>query len=478
MVQIDHLDLDLDRREAEIRARIYEQRDFWAEAPENPAAIIATYFIHARHGSLREAGESISYHMTSAVKNPPPGSLLERCTGQLADVLAWTPNEKIGLVRVAFPLKMFEREDGKYYTTDFLHIAAGAGVLALWDFAAARLVDVNIPDAVLATFPGPAYGCHGARELTNWPQDEPAFGTILKPTAGITDQEVAKIVEGVAGERLFMFVKEDENLLPHLPYCYVTERARKSMAVIRSLADQRGDRGLIFCPHVTAPPNLLMETVERVLETGVNGIMFSEQYIGGGVRAVREMTQSMSRPPVIYGHNGGISCRTMSIWREVLDLFARLDGIDFRQTAPLTLGAPLLRPQGLEWRKCEEVLSRPMGPIKPVMVTRAGGLDQGNIILNLTDAAERLPRGQGLFLAGSAINSIKGANGKADSRLGVEAMHEAVSLWKMNCAPDARQEGSEYIKELYTLAQSQRMSALMRSLEQRYPHEGCVQGAV
>ena len=465
----DILDLDLDRREAALREAIYDQSDFWAEAPEDPDAIVATYFIRARVGTLNDSAKSISYHMTTAEKHPAPGSLVEQCTGRPAGVLAWNAAQNTGLVRVAFPLKMFERADGQYYTTDILHIAGGAGVFALWDFREAKLVDVKMPMAVMDAFPGPAYGFSGVRALTRLQENEPAFGTILKPTAGITDDQVARLVEAVAAESLFMFIKEDENLLPPLPYCDVVERARKSVEAIGRVTERRDGRGLIYCPHVTAPPHLILETVRRVLETGVNGIMFSEQYIGGTVRAVREMTRDMARPPVIYGHNGGITSRTSSIWREVLDLFARLDGIDFRQTAPLTAGSPLLRPQGLEWRKCEDVLSRPMGRIKPVMVTRAGGLDQGNIIMNLVDAGHSLPPGQVMYLAGSAINSIRNGRGEPDAALGARAMREAIELWRAGDAPDEALPPEQYFQALYAAARSLSMTALMRALEQRYP---------
>ena len=52
------------------------------------------------------------------------------------------------------------------------------------------------------------------------------------------------------------------------------------------------------------------------------------------------------------------------------------------------------------------------------MIVRAGGLDQGNIFLNLADAEKRGLTEGVLFLAGSAINSIKNADGKPDPRLG------------------------------------------------------------
>ncbi len=463
-----NLDLDLDQREAAIRRRIYDESPFWAETPEDPEGLVATYFIRARTQSLASAGKSISYHMTTGVKHVAPGTLLERCTGRVEGVLPWDASGRTGLVRVAFPTKLFQHEDGKYYTTDLLHLMAGEGVCGLWEFAEAKLVDVKMPAAVVATFPGPTYGSEGVRKLTNWPDGEPAFGTILKPTAGITDDEVAQLVEGIAGETLFMFAKEDENLFPDLDYSPVISRTEKSVKAIHRLQSCRDGRGLIFAPHVTSPPHLMLETVKRVLDTGVNGVMFSEQFTGGSVRAVRDMTAKFSSPPVIYGHNSGISCRTNSVWREVLDLFARLDGVDFRQTALLTSAQPLLRPQGLEWRKCEEALSKPLGHIKPTMIARAGGLDQGNIVLNLLDVSEHLPKGQPLFLAGSAINSIAGHDGHSDPRLGAAAMREALALWRSGEAPLDVRDLAGHARALYGVARARGMKALATALEQRY----------
>ncbi len=464
----DLIGIDLDQREAAIRERVYADAHFWKEAPEDPDALIATYFIRSRAGTLTAAGKAISYHMTTGTKHTVPGTLLHRCTGRLEDVLPWDTSEKVGLLRLAFPNELFRHADGKFYSTDILHLMGGEGVFGLWEFGETKLVDVKIPASVLATFPGPAYGCEGVRKLANWPDGEPAFGTILKPTAGVTDDEVAHLVEGIAGELLFLFAKEDENLLPGLDYCPVVRRTRKALAVIERLKDRRGGRGLIYAPHVTCPPRQFLDTVQRVLETGVNGLMFSEQFIGGSVRAVRDLTARFDAPPAIYGHNSGISSRTNAIWREVIDLLARLDGVDFRQTARVTGVLPLLRPQGLEWRKCEEALSKPLGHIKPTMIARAGGLDQGNIILNLVDASKYLPKGQVLYLAGSAINSLVGCDGKADPTLGAQAMREALALWQSGEAPEYVTDPLGHVRALYEVAQTKGLKALRRALEQRY----------
>src|SRR5207249_4809948 len=102
--------------------------------------------------------------------------------------------------------------------------------------------------------------------------------------------------------------------------------------------DQRGGRGLIFAPHISSAPHEIVETARAALNAGATGLMFSETFAGGTVRMVREATRQTPNPPAIYGHNAGIGVKTRGIWREVIDLLARLDGIDFRQTAPVKPG--------------------------------------------------------------------------------------------------------------------------------------------
>ena len=92
------VETDLDAREGAIRQRVYEEADFWAAPEEDPESVIATYFLRTREGSLAEAGKSISYHMTTGVKEAPPGTLLDRCTGKVLGVRSWDPLDKAGLV--------------------------------------------------------------------------------------------------------------------------------------------------------------------------------------------------------------------------------------------------------------------------------------------------------------------------------------------------------------------------------------------
>lgn len=457
---------DFDTRE-ELLRRLVTERLAALPAPRLDDSIVATYFFALRSWSLEHAAKEISYHATSGTKDVPPGSLLEQCTGKLIGVDAWDSTGRLGLLHVSYPLKMLLQGDGHLTSTDLLHTAAGAILFDVYENQDARLVSLQIPEKVIRTFPGPAHGPAGVRALTNWPANTPMFGTILKPTAGITADDVGRLMNDVAACSLFCFVKEDENLYPRLDYSPAAERTRRAVESIQRAQDQRGGRGLIFSPHITCAPHEMLDTLHSVLEAGATGVMFSESFAGGLVRMVREATKNLAKPPTIYGHNAGIGVKTRSIFREVIDLLARLDGIDFRQTAPVRPGTPFLKPYGLEWEASERVLSMPLPGIKPTTVVRAGALDQGNISLNLADAEQRGLSDGVMFLAGSAINSIKDASGKPNPKLGAEAMEQAIAVHRAGELRGVSAE--EHTRSLFALAEGKNLKALREALRQRYP---------
>ena len=457
---------DADAREVLLR-RIITERLVASPAPALDNHIVATYFFALRSWSLEHAAREISYHATSGTKDIPPGSLLEQCTGQAVGVDAFDSTGRLGLIHMAFPLKMLLQADGHLASTDILHTVAGAIIFDIYENQDVRLVSLQIPEKVLRAFPGPAYGGPGVRAATGFGASEPAFGTILKPTAGITPDTVGALMDNVASCPLFLFAKEDENLYPRLDYSPVRERARRGVDAIKRQQDKRGGKGLIFAPHITGAPNEILENVHAVLEAGATGVMFSESFAGGSVRMVLEATKHLARPPAIYGHNAGIGVKTRGgIWREVIDLLARLDGIDFRQTAPVRRGPPFIYPHGDEWLASERVLTQPLPGIKPSMIARAGGLDQGNIILNLVDAEQRGVSEHILFLAGSAINSIKNSAGRPDSRLGAEAMQQALDVHRSGELKGA--PADEHLTALIAESERKKLKALREALRQRY----------
>jgi ribulose 1,5-bisphosphate carboxylase large subunit-like protein len=457
---------DFDAREVALR-QVVADRLAQSPPPSLPDHIVATYYFAFRTVTLEKAVAEISYHATSGIKHPPKGSLLEKCSARQAGVDAFDATGRIGLLHVAFPLKMMQQGDGHLTSCDILHTVAGAVIFDFYENQDARLIALQIPEAVVRTFPGPAYGGLGIRQKAGFAADQPAFGTILKPTAGITPDDVERLVAEVAGNPLLMFIKEDEDLYPNLDYSPVAERTRRALRAIERVKDQRGGLGLVYAPHVSGAPNEIVDTVMAVVEAGASGVMFSETYAGGTFRMVREATKNLPNPPAIYGHNAGIGVKTRSIWREVIDLLARLDGIDFRQTAPVRPGAPYIRPYGAEWLASEDALTRPLPGIKPTMITRAGALDQGNIILNMQDVESRGIAENVLFLAGSAINSIKNSSGQADPALGLQAMLQAIDIHRSGELRNVPVD--EHLHALADLARRKHFKALGESLRQRYP---------
>ncbi len=460
---------DWDAREQRLRAVVAERLAL-RPPPSADDAVVATYFLALRTRSLRQIAEDFSYHATSGVHDPPPGSLLAQCTGRLLDIDAWDGTGRLGLLHMAYPLKMLLDAGGRLTSCDLLHVAAGAIAFDVYENQDARLIGLQIPPQVLRTFPGPAYGPQDLRRLTGFSAEEPAFGTILKPTAGITPEQVETLVEEAARCPLFLFVKEDENLLPNLDYSPVSERTRRAVAAVERARAARQGRGILFAPHITGSPHAILETVDAVLEAGATAVMLSETFSTGTVRMVREATRHRPRPPAIYGHNAGIGTRERCIWREVLDLCARLDGIDFRQTAPVRPGEPFIRPYGAAWEASERVLTGPLpGGLKSTMIARAGGLDQGNVIMNLQDAERRGLTAAVLLLAGSAINSIRRPDGRVDPGYGAEAMQQALEVHRSGDLADVPLD--RQTRQLMVVAQARRMTALQDALRQRYPGE-------
>ena len=460
------LKFDLDRREELLRDMVTDRLSI-KPPPILGDAVVASYFLVLRTQRLGDFVKEIAYHSSSGVRNPPAGTLLADCTAWGVGVDAFDSTERIGLLHIAYPLRMLLDAAGRLSSYDILHTVAGAIIFDAYESQDARLIRLTLPDAVIACFPGPAHGPEGIRGLTSWPAGEPAFGTILKPTAGITSDDVGRLVAEVAGSQLLLFIKEDENLYPGLGYAPVGERTARAIEAMRQTHDRRGGRGLIFAPHVGSAPSDLLAHVKAAIDAGASGLMFSETFAGGAVRMVRETTRGLKVPPAIYGHNAGIGTRTRAIWREVIDVLARLDGIDFRQTAPIRPGRPLLRPYAAEWSASEQALLSPMSGIRQTMVVRAGALDQGNIVLNLQDVAARGIGTKVLFLAGSAINSIKNARGEPAPSVGLEAMGQALELHRAGALNGARPD--EHLPALMDLAQRMGLNELGESLRQRYP---------
>ena len=102
------------------------------------------------------------------------------------------------------------------------------------------------------------------------------------------------------------------------------------------------------------------------------------------------------------------------------------------------------------------------------MVARAGGLDQGNIILNLDDIKRHGYNPDNfLMLSGSAVNEWRNESGKYDPRGGAVAMQQAIEVYEKDEFEALPVE--THVERLYEYANEHEYKELAISLKQRYP---------
>src|SRR5215469_17739749 len=97
-----------------------------------------------------------------------------------------------------------------------------------------RLLDIRMPDAFAASYPGPQFSIPGTRRLSGV-HDGPLIGTIIKPSVGFGPDETATLTRTLC-EAGIDFIKDDE-LQSDGPSCPFEERVRAVMRVINAHAD-------------------------------------------------------------------------------------------------------------------------------------------------------------------------------------------------------------------------------------------------
>ena len=139
---------DRDTREVTLR-RVVTERLAQKPTPKWDDYLVASYFFAQRTLTLEKAVKEIAYHATSGTKDIEPGSLIEQCTGKVAGIDAFDSTGRIGLLHMAFPLKMLLQPDGHLTSTDIMHTAANAIIFDVFENQDARLISLQIPDKVI-----------------------------------------------------------------------------------------------------------------------------------------------------------------------------------------------------------------------------------------------------------------------------------------------------------------------------------------
>jgi ribulose-bisphosphate carboxylase large chain len=139
-----------------------------------------------------------------------------------------------------------------------------------------RLLDLRLPLAFAAAYPGPKFGVAGTRELTGV-RDRPLIGTIIKPSIGLSPAETATLVATLC-EAGVDFIKDDE-LQSDGAYCPFDQRVRAVMRVVNDHAGRTGKKVMVAF-NLTGEIDQMRRRHDLVVAEGGTCVMASINSVG------------------------------------------------------------------------------------------------------------------------------------------------------------------------------------------------------
>ncbi len=377
-------------------------------------SLIATFYWESAK-PLRAVAEAVAQLETTGkwLGQGQPTDLFRASQGEVLEVNEVAPGK--GTATLRFPLGNFELESAAFASIWLTLI--GGGRFALIEYDKSRLLDFALPDWAYRYFPGPKWGLARTRAFLGMPEGEPIIGTIVKPTAGLTAEEVAAMCTDAAlgGVR---FIKDDEKML-NTSYCPLARRVRLVSEGLKRAADRTG-QSVIYCPHITSDLAHLRRNAEIALENGATGLMVN--FFSIGFPAMEMLARDMALDVPIYAHCGGREAmgraEGQGVAPNVIAKFARLMGGDYFRTGILR---SYLVGTEEEFALMNATLREPLGGIRDAVPALSGGLNPRNLGDNLAAFGYDV-----MVLAGTGIFSHP-----LGTRGGVEAMKQAAQAQRL-----------------------------------------------
>ncbi|OXS58326.1 ribulose 1,5-bisphosphate carboxylase [Cohnella sp. CIP 111063] len=175
-----------------------------------------------------------------------------------------------GYVTVSFPLHNFGP------SIPNLMSAVAGNLYELRELSGLRLVDLELPASFAKRYPGPKFGIEGTRRLTGV-YGRPILGTIVKPSVGLSPEELGKLVYELALAGMD-FIKDDE-LNADPPYFPLELKVKTVMEAVERAADVTG-RKLMYAFNITGDIDELKANHDLVVRAGGTCVMVSILSVG------------------------------------------------------------------------------------------------------------------------------------------------------------------------------------------------------
>ncbi len=282
----------------------------------DPIRIEADYLVETAYAP-QEAAEIMAGEQSSGTFRPVPGEtpeLKERAAARVErlDILETVDGPSLpgaghpgggaayrrALVTLSWPL------DNLGASLPNLIATIAGNLFELKPFSGLRLLDIRLPSAFAAAYPGPKFGIDGTRRLSGV-HGRPLIGTIIKPSVGLTAEDTAAMVAELCAGGID-FIKDDE-LQADGPACPFDDRVRAVMAVVNAAADRTGKKAMVAF-NLTGEIDEMRRRHDLVLAEGGTCVMASLTAVGmSGMIALGRHTELP-----IHAHRCGWGALTRS----------------------------------------------------------------------------------------------------------------------------------------------------------------------
>ena len=278
-------------------------------------------------------------------------------------------DEKNGTMTIAYPLDLFEYGN----LPQFLSSIAG-NIFGLKEVAALRITDIDFPEQYVRSYPGPALGINGIRDLTGV-YNQPLLGSIIKPKLGLSSAQHADAAMAVWDQGINL-VKDDENLTS-MPYNNFYTRVDEVTHRMKTKGYLRLGQAKIHAFNITASYEEMLKRANYVRDSGANCLMMDVLTAGfSGVQGIRNRNHGL----MIHGHRAMHAALTRShdygMSMLVIAKLSRLAGVDSLHT-----GTVVGKMDGgqKEVVAINNFLRSEWYGLKTVLPTASGGLHPGHV---------------------------------------------------------------------------------------------------
>ena len=231
-----------------------------------------------------------------------------------------------------------------------------------------RLLDVFMPENLLAKFKGPKFGVPGLRKLLNVPE-RPLSLHIIKPKMGMTPQQVANQCYQTAIGGVDM-MKDDEMTSDVYNSSY-EDRVKAVMEALDKASTKTGKKP-VYLVSITDEPKRMFEKAARAVELGANGLLVC---YSAGLGVLRQLAEDPAINVPIMLHGSHMIAAQPRISWPVFAKLCRICGADLMLTPTFWSSIPMVSLE--EGIRTSHVKLAPLGHIKPMFPMPCAGVYPG-----------------------------------------------------------------------------------------------------